>query len=96
MPASQPNDNTNAAPVESNVTIPPIQQNEEDILGNPSPSLLQTEGQDELTPENLSLTLGLEPSLIPEIERSMPNLDISVGAVIEEMSRSPVYINCRK
>ena len=90
MPLSQSNDNTNAAPVEPIVTIPPIQQNEEDILGNPSPTLLQTEEQNELTPENLSLTLGLEASLIPEIERSMPNLDISVGAVIEEMSRSPV------
>uniref|UniRef100_A0A2A4J0X5 Uncharacterized protein n=1 Tax=Heliothis virescens TaxID=7102 RepID=A0A2A4J0X5_HELVI len=90
MPVSQPNDNTNAAPVEPIVTIPPIQQNEEDILGNPSPTLLQTEEQNELTPENLSLTLGLEASLIPEIERSMPNLDISLGAVIEEMSRSTV------
>ncbi|XP_022837006.1 uncharacterized protein LOC111364393, partial [Spodoptera litura] len=90
MPVSQPNDNTNAAPVESIVTIPPIQQNEEDILGNSSPTLLQTEEQNELTPENLSLTLGLEASLLPEIERSMPNLDISVGAVIEKMSRSPV------
>lgn len=64
------------------------------VTDRPIPTSQETENVQDISANDVSndlnLSLGLEPSLIPEIEKNMPNIDVSLGEVIDQISASPI------